>query len=151
VALTEIKGFVGRYSFLSNFHIHPVFWDDRSWRSSEHAYQAAKSLNLKEQEWIREAVTPAIAKNRGSNKKLPKTELMRCTLRPDWEDVKIPIMKEILLAKFSDPHLASLLRNTGEAYLEESTWWNDKFWGTYKGVGQNNLGILLMQVREELQ
>jgi predicted NAD-dependent protein-ADP-ribosyltransferase YbiA (DUF1768 family) len=37
--------------------------------------------------------------------------------------------------------------------MEETNWWGDKFWGVHRtslseqGVGENNLGKLLMDIR----
>ena len=38
-------------------------------------------------------------------------------------------------------------------HLEEGNWWGDIFWGVDKktGAGENNLGKILMKVREELR
>ena len=40
---------------------------------------------------------------------------------------------------------------TGDEYLEEGNTWGDRIWGTVNGKGQNNLGKILMRVREELR
>ena len=39
---------------------------------------------------------------------------------------------------------------TNDAYLEEGNTWGDKIWGTVNGQGANNLGKILMQIRDEL-
>ena len=57
-----------------------------------------------------------------------------------------------MLAKFSQhPELAEKLLATGNAHLEEGNSWGDKVWGTVGGVGANNLGKILMRVRETLR
>ena len=54
-------------------------------------------------------------------------------------------------AKFrQNRELADKLIATGDRLLEETNWWGDKIWGTYQGVGENKLGILLMDVRAQL-
>ncbi len=35
--------------------------------------------------------------------------------------------------------------------LIEGNTWRDTFWGIYEGKGENNLGKLLMKIREELR
>lgn len=60
-------------------------------------------------------------------------------------------MKEILDVKFRDcPIARAVLIGTGNAYLEEVTWWDDTYWGTFKGYGKSNLGKILMDIRKEL-
>jgi hypothetical protein len=44
-----------------------------------------------------------------------------------------------------------LLLDTSDKVLIEENNWNDTFWGVCNGVGENNLGRLLMQVRGEIQ
>lgn len=59
-------------------------------------------------------------------------------------------MKMILLSKFRNPVLVTLLKETGSAILIEGNTWRDRFWGVYNGQGENWLGRLLMEVRESL-
>ena len=70
-------------------------------------------------------------------------------LRPDWEEVKISIMKSCLEAKFKDNDLMEMLKSTAPKYLEETNNWGDKFWGVENGVGENMLGKLLMEIRDD--
>ena len=61
-------------------------------------------------------------------------------------------MKEIVRAKFEQhPELTEKLLATGDTYLEEGNTWGDRIWGTVNGQGANNLGRILMEVREELK
>ena len=73
----------------------------------------------------------------------------KVSLRPDWEDVKIPIMLGLLITKFYDARLRAMLLETGDAELVEGNYWNDRFWGVdiRTGRGENHLGQLLMTVR----
>ena len=43
-----------------------------------------------------------------------------------------------------------MLIATGDAYLEKENTWGDRVWGTVNGQGANNLGRILMDVRDEL-
>lgn len=137
-----ISGFKGPYSFLSNLYIATVVGDDKQvYASVEHAYQAAKTHSKKQRNQIRLAESPALAKFLGK----------RATLRDDWDRVKDGIMLELLRSKFDrHPALRSMLIDTGDAELIEGNTWGDTYWGVCDGVGQNKLGKLLMQVREEL-
>lgn len=79
-------------------------------------------------------------------KKLGKT----LVLRPDWDQVKIPIMRSLLEIKFSNPQMAQKLIAV-EGEIVEDNVWHDYFWGRCNGKGENHLGILLMEIREALQ
>jgi len=81
---------------------------------------------------------------------LAKKRGRKVTMREDWDQVKIPIMEDLLSQKFSDPVLAKKLVETGDSQLVEGNWWGDVFWGVCRGEGQNNLGKILMKIRERL-
>lgn len=71
--------------------------------------------------------------------------------RSDWETVKVKVMFELLLQKFNDPTLSNWLVSTDPMELVEVNNHGDRFWGTDKFLkGENNLGQLLMQVRDIL-
>ena len=126
--------------FLSNFYPSTIYVDKKPFDTVEHAYQAHKTLDETSIELIRKAKTPQDAKKLG-----------RCVqLRPDWEEVKIPLMRSYLKQKFENPFLMHLLIDTGTAQLVHNNSWNDRFWGVCRGVGQNWLGRLLMEIREDL-
>jgi len=73
-------------------------------------------------------------------------------LRVDWDIVRLEIMEDLVRYKFTNhPGLTKLLLDTGDAEIIECNTWNDIFWGTYKGCGDNHMGKILMKVREELQ
>lgn len=74
-------------------------------------------------------------------------------LRKDWEEVKERVMEEAVRAKFQQNEEArNKLLSTGHATLIQRTR-NDAYWGIPESAreGQNRMGILLMQVRQELQ
>lgn len=140
-AITEVREFRGEYAFLSNFFPSPVMYEGRLWLTSEHAYQAAKTIIPDEIEQIFNATTPGKAKRLGQS----------ITICDDWNDIRIDVMSEILEAKFSIPELEEKLLSTGNIKLLEGNAWGDKFWGVdiNTGIGQNMLGTLLMQIRED--
>jgi ribA/ribD-fused uncharacterized protein len=137
-----INRFVGRYKFLSNFYVHPVYFDGELYASSEHAYQAQKVIGPLHKLEVRTAITPAEAK-RISNK-VPRRE--------NWDEIKLFIMFKVLQAKFAHPALRTLLLATRGHELVEGNRWGDTYWGVnlVTGNGENHLGKLLMQVRAEL-
>lgn len=133
--------FRGQYAFLSNFHAAPTMYDGVLYPTSEHAYMAAKTLNLRERQQVLTCGTPSEAKKMGR----------RLQLRPDWEQVKVPIMGTILMDKFTrNPDLRKMLKATGNLELVEENTWGDVFWGRCNGQGQNMLGRLLMLVRARI-
>ena len=127
------------FGFLSNFHEASIWVDGVRYPSVEHAYQASKATEESTKKLIREARTPAIAKKLGYSCKLPD----------DWDVRKIDIMRRLVREKFRNPLLRSMLLATEDAKLVEGNTWNDRFWGVCRGVGQNWLGRILMEVREE--
>lgn len=127
--------------FLSNFYDpSPVKYLGETYPTVEHAYQAAKTKRKVERDHIRSQPTPRDAKRAGRS----------ATLRPDWEEVKVRVMRKLLQQKFAIPELRAKLLATGHAFLQEGNWWGDEFWGVCKGKGKNMLGLLLMQVRQEV-
>lgn len=72
--------------------------------------------------------------------------------RPDWDDVKVDIMREILRAKARQhEYVRRKLLATGDRELVENSW-RDDFWGWGPNRdGQNMLGKLWMEVRSELR
>ena len=142
--MKNIDRFFGEYRFLSNFWPVVVMFEGTAYPSTEHAYQAAKTLDLDERERIRNATTPGIAKKLGK----------KVTIRADWEAVKVAVMRQLIQAKFNPmfhSDLCQQLLATGDAELIEGNTWGDKIWGVCKGEGQNLLGVLLMQQREMLR
>ena len=135
-----IDNFRGDYAFLSNFYDVPVEYNGLSFRNSEAAFQAQKTID----EIERVQFTSLDASN---SKRLGRA----VTLRDDWGKVKIQVMYEICYAKFTqNPHLAEKLVATGDEVLVEGNTWNDKFWGVCNGKGMNHLGKILMAIRTEL-
>lgn len=139
--------FRGEFDFLSNFYPQPIVFEGREWLTSEHAYQASKTLVDEEWQQIRDAPSAGKAKRLGKRKE----DGGIVTLRPDWKEVRVGIMHAIQEAKFSIPELEQKLLSTGKLRLVEGNVWNDGFWGVDNrtGLGQNVLGKLLMQIREE--
>lgn len=147
----EIRGFFGSYRFLSNFHECKVVYDGMLFNNSEAAYQSAKTLYKNEKEMF-VTMTGKEAKEAGR----------KISLRSDWEQIKDTVMFDILCHKFLfNEELADALRNTGTAYLEETNWWGDRYWGSdptnpydllgVENRGQNQLGKILMMVRIAVQ
>ena len=137
----SIKGFVNDNRWLSNFWPCLIVYEDREYKNSEAAYQAAKTLDL-EKRIPFEIMGAAASKKAGQ----------LVPLRSDWDEVKLQVMYDIVKDKFCrNFELQVKLLETGDKYLEETNWWGDRFYGVYKGEGENHLGKILMRVRSELQ
>ena len=141
-----IDRFDGKFAFLSNYYDSPCEFEGIIYPTVEHAFQAAKTLNQLARQRIAAAPTPGQAKRMGR----------KVQLREDWELVKTDVMRECLKSKFSNPVLKTQLLATKDATLIEGTTWHDRCWGICtcpecKGAGENRLGKLLMELREELR
>lgn len=125
-----IREFRGEYRFLSNF-IGGV----------EQKYQAAKCVNPNDRNLILQ-LTAGQAKRAGQ----------RVQIRRDWERIKLDVMKNLLIEKFSQEPFRSQLITTDPQEIQEGNIWGDKFWGVDldTGYGENHLGNMLMEVRTQL-
>ena len=140
--MKAIDSFSGQYHWLSNFSSHGFYISGVWFKTNEHFYQAMKTLNEKERQEIIECESPNCAKRLGKT----------CTIRPEWDKIKIEIMWVGLRNKFDqNPELKRYLLETGDVELIEGNWWNDRFWGVCKGEGHNHLGKLLMKLRESVK
>ena len=140
----KIDKFSGEYEFLSNMYLCKVVYNGITYKCSEAAYQAQKCPEL----------APRFSDINGYvAKKLGR----QVNIRPDWDDVKLRIMAEIVFQKFTqNKDLAEKLLLTGDAEIIEGNYWGDTYWGictnrTYDGVGENYLGKILMCVRSVLK
>ncbi len=138
----KIEQFQGEARFLSNFYPTQVTHDGIEYPTTEHAFQAAKTLHFGERWQISQLDTPGKAKQAGR----------RNELRPDWEQVKDQIMMELTILKFVNHRgLREQLLSTGTAELIEGNTWGDEYWGVCDGKGLNTLGKILMLVRDQLR
>lgn len=128
-------------AFLSNFALVPIAWEGILYPSVEHAFQAAKTLDVATRQRIAQAPTPGAAKSLGRH----------VPLRPEWNRLRVSVMRELLAIKFAQPAFAIPLRTTAPRLLVEGNSWNDTFWGVCRGQGQNWLGQLLMERRDLLR
>jgi ribA/ribD-fused uncharacterized protein len=139
---SAIRQFSGPYRFLSNFYEAAIPYEGIVYPSAEHAYQAAKTLDVNMRRRVSELPQAGEAKRFG--KTLP--------LRSDWETVKLGVMEKIVTIKFRrHDDLRERLLDTGDRHLEEGNTWGDVYWGSSNGDGMNNLGIILMRVRDKLK
>lgn len=144
-----ITKFKGEYRWLSSFLAVLAVLDGTLYPSVEHAYVAAKTLDEQVREKVRRLPTAADAKRLG--KRLDKS----IPFRPAWNDrLKLHVMRDLLRRKFTAPDPRQRLITTGNEELVEINFCHDPVWGRCAcaecgGAGENWLGRLLMQLREE--
>lgn len=133
-----------KYGCFSNFSRHGFELDGVWWISSEHYFQAQKFPGTPHLEEIRQAKTPKEAAKMGRERSRP--------LRPDWEQVKDEIMRQAVLRKFeTHADIREVLLSTGDKLIVEQSP-TDYYWGCgADGSGKNQLGVILIEVREVLR
>lgn len=132
--------FEDKYYFLSNMYKSPVTYGGDRYTCVEAAYQAAKCKYRSDR-----------GKFKGINgyeaKRLSKT----IATRGDWFNINLKVMEDLVRDKFrNNRELVQKLIAKGNIELVEDNYWRDDFWGRYKGLGENHLGIILMKIRSEL-
>ena len=139
-----IMGFDGPYSFLSNFYPVQINMGDFVFPSVEHAYQAGKTDDPDMRSRIARMSAAGDAKWQGKH----------LIIIPGFEQNKIEIMGKILRIKFSNKEFKEKLLDTGNMLIFEYNMWEDVFWGIiqYDSLfyGENYLGRLLMEIRDEI-
>lgn len=138
-----ISGFFAQYRFLSNFYAleNGVVVDNLMFPSVETAYQACKYPSEKRTMFV--DVSASQAKRLG--KLAPNLDVRK------WNKNKVELMRSLVFQKFEkNDALRRMLLLTDGYKLEERNSWNDQFWGVNEtGEGENNLGIILMNVRDK--
>lgn len=139
--MKTITEFRGMYAFLSTFFPVNVYLDNRVYRSVEHAYQAAKTSDPQQRSYIAFMPSAGEAKRAGR----------RITPDVAWEDRKLDVMRGLLRQKFAGGALRQMLLRTDRAQIIHVNSWGDHYWGgSEAGEGENHLGKLLMEIRDEL-
>jgi hypothetical protein len=134
------------YGCFSNFSRHGFGFDNFWWVTNEHYFQAQKFVET-DRNWfdkIREAKAPKDAARMGRSR--------QHQIRSDWEQVKDEIMRRGVLQKFeTHADIREILLGTGDELIVENSP-SDRYWGCGKdGSGLNKLGVILMEVREQLR
>jgi len=134
-----IKEFSGKHRWLSNFWMCPVVLDGVIYPTVENAYQAAKTTGDR---------TPFINCSPGKAKRLGR----KLEVTQGWDIKKTEVMFNLLNQKFQVGTFNSfLLLETGSDEIIEGNTWGDVFWGVCEDQGENNLGKMIMQIRDSLE
>lgn len=139
-----IAGFKGKYRWLSNFERCEILYKGILYGSTEAAYQAQKLSPDKNGIKVRHIFSKLDAREAKALGRVVQ-------IREDWDDVKLQVMEDVCRIKFNLPKFKQLLLTTKDAEIVESNWWGDTFWGVCNGVGENHLGEIIMDIREEIK
>lgn len=136
-----ILGFTGEYRWLSNFWRleYPIEVNGYNFYTTENLYQAFKCAKIDDFPYFAD-ITP------GEAKKLGRT----IEIIDGWDSMKLDVMKELQIIKYTQPKFRDLLIQTGDRYIEETNNWNDVFYGVCNGIGENHLGKIIMDIRKTL-
>lgn len=128
------------YGWLSNFWRASETVNGVTYPTNENFYQSQKATDPETAQWIAAAPRPYLAMKAGR-------ALRAYELKPNWDSIKLGIMRFGLEAKFTqNKDLAEKLVATGNAVLAEDSP-TDMYWGR---LGSNMLGKLLMSLRDRL-
>lgn len=136
------------YGAFSNLFRRAMVFEGREYPTAEHAYQAGKARKETVREWILSAPSPSLVA-------MAAHGLYTWDIAPEWSRTKFDRMRDVLRAKFTQHEdLKKLLLSTGDARLVEAGKTDNvvnRTWGEVNGRGLNMLGVLLMEVREEIR
>jgi ribA/ribD-fused uncharacterized protein len=132
---------------LSNFSSFTLQWKGIRFDTSEAAYHCEKFPGP-DGKMARFLIRTAPS----AHEAFRRAQLNREYRRPDWDDVKVDVMRKILRAKAAQhEYVLRKLLATGDRRLVENSW-RDDFWGWGPSRdGQNMLGRLWMEIRSELR
>lgn len=140
------------YGWMGNMAPYPIKFDGKVWRTSEALFQSMRFDDDNVKEIIRGEKSPMGAKmkakkNRDQMVVVPMSEL-------DVEN-----MRKCVKMKFdAHPQLKRQLMNTKDSFIyedignrngERHKFWGAKKWSESEGAGNNMMGKILMDLREE--
>ena len=136
------------FGALSNLYRRLIDFEGEAFLTSEHAYQAGKARKPEVRKWILSAPSPSLVA-------MAAHGLYYWDIAPGWSRTKFDRMRAVLHAKFTQHRdLRGLLLSTGDARLVESATVDNevnRLWGEVGGVGRNMLGVMLMELRDQLR
>jgi ribA/ribD-fused uncharacterized protein len=173
----DVLRFAGPDRIGSNMYAARVRWGDavtpeREWPCNELPYMVAKTLDPAARASLVAQFDRAAAAARSNGKseaeaveigaRTVKKASRGLTLRPDWDTVKLEIMRALVLDKARrNPEVGDWLVATGNGFIQEGNTWGDIFWGVAMadmpargikaGQGENHLGRIWMEVRDRIR
>ena len=126
--------FRNEFYFLSNMYPCKIVYKDYVFNNAEAFFQACKD-GASARKFV--GIDGFTAKRLGRTVKL----------RPNWNEIRTRVMKRVLIEKFrQNPDLMEKLKSIKGPIVEDNDW-NDTFWGCCRGVGRNELGKILEEIR----
>ncbi|NQV93377.1 NADAR family protein [Candidatus Kaiserbacteria bacterium] len=128
----------------SNFSSFKLEWKGEMWMTSEHAYHSEKFED--------EDILEQLRNSSSAHDSMKIAYAYKDKYRKNWDEVKLQVMKDILHAKVEQhPYVKKKLLESGDKELIENSW-RDDFWGWGPNKdGNNQLGKLWMEVRDEVR
>ena len=140
------------YGWMGNMAPYPIKFDGKVWRTSEALFQSMRFDDDSVKEIIRGEKSPISAKLKA--KKYKDQMVVVPTKELDVEN-----MRKCVKMKFDQhPQLKRQLINTKDAFIyedignrngERHKFWGAKKWSESEGDGNNMMGKILMDLREE--
>ncbi|MES3004961.1 MAG: NADAR family protein [Patescibacteria group bacterium] len=141
---TQIFFYENEYYVFSNFSSFAIDWKGKTYMTSEHVYHSEKFDNENIKEEIRDT--------KSAHDAMLVARLHKDKQVSNWDEIKLNVMKSILIQKvLQHPYVKEkLLESGGKELVEDS--WRDDFWGWGPNKnGQNHLGKIWMEVRDEFK
>jgi ribA/ribD-fused uncharacterized protein len=153
-AFDNFSAFEVSISRLNTLPVTDIFWHP-VFKTVEHAYQFFKFVwntnsSLEASSITAQGVRGKIHAATSAHEAKQIAKENKQHVRDDWDQIKVAVMAEILLAKFEQHEYVrrSLERSIGMELIEDSP--IDNFWGRGPDHdGENWMGRLWMQIRDE--
>ncbi len=141
---SQIFFYENDFYVFSNFSAFVIEWKGKLHMTSEHVYHSEKFEDESLKEQIRNA--------RSAHDALKLSHANKDKYRKDWDKIKLSVMKKILYVKTEQhPYVKKKLLDSGNKELIEDSW-RDSFWGWGPNKdGENHLGKLWMEIRDEIR
>ena len=132
------------FGCFSNFSKFPIDVNGNLWRTSEHFFQAQKSLDMDYRMAVLNTKTAHDVVKLGRGDSLNK--------RQDWYEIRDNVMRFIVWKKIQQhPTILEILMSTDNKTIIERADYDD-YWGDgMDGKGENMLGKILMEIRDEIR
>lgn len=144
--ITTIGFYEREFYPFSNLSSFQVEWRGGLWATSEHAYHSERFRGVEPE------LVEAVRGMRSAHDAFAFAQSNKHRQLPEWDEIKRDTMKHICRAKLGQHAYIQhkLLQTDGFRLAEDSP--VDSYWGIGPdGRGENNLGTIWMELREELK